>query len=308
MRAASVSTMRAATSRSSLARATTSTARRPRVVSVSSPSPTPNLESSLLLSSRARLSSGVPSLHRDRRARATTRDRHRGDIARAVVEEHAGADAVRGESRASSRPSRVQRLARDSPRHHRRRRDASTLADVASSSSSSTTTNSAAVADEFQSTPPAITRESLAPCVELLTVETLSSDATERARRSRLAVPVLVGWFGCEPSHLRKYAHMYLSSELRYDAVVCIAPPAASTLFPALGDAFAATALGAVAAARRRLSIRSTLDLDLDADDDDDETPRERPILLHLFSNGGYLIAGNIMHAHSGVGRRRRAA
>ncbi|EEH54140.1 uncharacterized protein MICPUCDRAFT_51268 [Micromonas pusilla CCMP1545] len=294
--------MRAATSRSSLARATTSTARRPRVVSVSSPSPTPNLESSLLLSSRARLSSGVPSLHRDRRARATTRDRHRGDIARAVVEEHAGADAVRGESRASSRPSRVQRLARDSPRHHRRRRDASTLADVASSSSSSTTTNSAAVADEFPSTPPAITRESLAPCVELLTVETLSSDATERARRSRLAVPVLVGWFGCEPSHLRKYAHMYLSSELRYDAVVCIAPPAASTLFPALGDAFAATALGAVAAARRRLSIRSTLDLDLDADDDDDETPRERPILLHLFSNGGYLFAGNIMHAHSGVG------
>ena len=46
---------------------------------------------------------------------------------------------------------------------------------------------------------------------------------------------------------------MYLSKELGYDAVVCIRPPAAATLFPALGDAFAATALAAVAEAQRRV-------------------------------------------------------
>jgi pimeloyl-ACP methyl ester carboxylesterase len=116
---------------------------------------------------------------------------------------------------------------------------------------------------------------------------------------------VLVGWFGCKPSHLRKYAKMYLSDALGYDAVVCVTPPVAATLFPALGDAFAATALGAVAHARKILA---------EEDAEGKSASRvsapvalgpacaldERPLILHLFSNGGYVFAGNIMHAQTG--------
>ena len=86
---------------------------------------------------------------------------------------------------------------------------------------------------------------------------------------------------------------MYLSKELGYDAVVCVRPPAAATLFPALGDAFAATALDAVAEAQRRVRDDETAA-------DDDEVFADRPLVLHLFSNGGYLFAGNVMHAQAG--------
>jgi pimeloyl-ACP methyl ester carboxylesterase len=124
---------------------------------------------------------------------------------------------------------------------------------------------------------------------------------------------VLVGWFGCKPSHLRKYAKMYLSDALGYDAVVCVTPPVAATLFPALGDAFAATALGAVAHARKILAEEDaegkSASSSVSAPSHQASAPvalgpacalDERPLILHLFSNGGYVFAGNIMHAQTG--------
>ena len=163
-------------------------------------------------------------------------------------------------------------------------------------------------ASEFPEDPPAsaVTYRQLAPHVELARAERVAGGAsTSRAHAPSPALPVLVGWFGCKQSHLRKYAKMYLSEKLGYDAVVCVTPPVAATLFPALGDAFAATALGAVAHARKVLAeedllSRSTLG------DAAKKVARpacaldERPLVLHLFSNGGYLFAGNVMHAQTG--------
>ena len=158
------------------------------------------------------------------------------------------------------------------------------------------------MASEFPEDPPAsaVTYRQIAPHVELAR----AGGAAPRGGGSR-ALPVLVGWFGCKPSHLRKYAKMYLSDALGYDAVVCVTPPVAATLFPALGDAFAATALGAVAHARKILA---------EEDAEGKSASRvsapvalgpacaldERPLILHLFSNGGYVFAGNIMHAQTG--------
>lgn len=176
-------------------------------------------------------------------------------------------------------------------------------------------------ASEFPEDPPAsaVTYRQLAPHVELARAERVAGGAsTSRAHAPSPALPVLVGWFGCKPSHLRKYAKMYLSERLGYDAVVCITPPVAATLFPALGDAFAATALGAVAHARKILAEEDVQDLLSrrtlgDATKKVDEPRRtnerpagpacaldERPLVLHLFSNGGYLFAGNVMHAQTG--------
>ena len=157
-------------------------------------------------------------------------------------------------------------------------------------------------ASEFPEDPPAsaVTYRQLAPHVELARAERGAGGVAASRARARPALPVLVGWFGCKPSHLRKYAKMYLSDALGHDAVVCVTPPVAATLFPALGDAFAATALGAVAHARKILA----------EEDAGDAAPRaaagpacaldERPLILHLFSNGGYLFAGNVMHAQTG--------
>ena len=163
-------------------------------------------------------------------------------------------------------------------------------------------------ASEFPEDPPAsaVTYRQLAPHVELARAERVAGGAsTSRAHAPSPALPVLVGWFGCKPSHLRKYAKMYLSEKLGYDAVVCVTPPVAATLFPALGDAFAATALGAVAHARKILA---------EEDAEGKSASRvsapvalgpacaldERPLILHLFSNGGYVFAGNVMHAQTG--------
>ena len=162
-------------------------------------------------------------------------------------------------------------------------------------------------ASEFPEDPPAsaVTYRQLAPHVELARAERSAGGAATSRARARPALPVLVGWFGCKPSHLRKYAKMYLSDALGYDAVVCITPPVAATLFPALGDAFAATALGAVAHARKILA---------EEDAEGKSASRvsapvalgpacaldERPLILHLFSNGGYVFAGNVMHAQTG--------
>lgn len=166
---------------------------------------------------------------------------------------------------------------------------------VGGSESRRATRAPAAVASEFPPTPPLITYEQLAPNVELARVADAAHARRDRAHAER-TLPVLVGWFGCRAAHLRKYAQMYLSKELGYDAVVCVRPPAAATLFPALGDAFAATALAAVAEAQRRVRDDET---DAAADDDD-EVSADRPLVLHLFSNGGYLFAGNVMHAQAG--------
>ena len=171
-----------------------------------------------------------------------------------------------------------------------------------------------------------MTYEELAPCVELARV----AHAPRRSGRAHRepTLPVLVGWFGCERKHLRKYAQMYLSRELGYDAVVLIVPPAAATLFPALGDAFAATALGAVTKAQRTLSNEAAAAAALEGASargaetsnatstgrdrtsaaERRRTPppplacdlADRPVHLHLFSNGGYLFAGNVMHAQTG--------
>ena len=162
-------------------------------------------------------------------------------------------------------------------------------------------------ASEFPEDPPAsaVTYRQLAPHVELARAERGAGGVAASRARARPALPVLVGWFGCKPSHLRKYAKMYLSDALGHDAVVCVTPPVAATLFPALGDAFAATALGAVAHARKILA---------EEDAEGKSASRvsapvalgpacaldERPLILHLFSNGGYLFAGNVMHAQTG--------
>ena len=115
---------------------------------------------------------------------------------------------------------------------------------------------------------------------------------------TREALPVLVGWFGCKRSHLRKYAKMY--ADIGYDNVVCVIPPTASTLFPALGDAFAASALESVVKAKARiaeLNDEDAADVDDDSNTDDVSTSG---VVLHIFSNGGYLFAGNIAHAQTG--------
>ncbi len=160
------------------------------------------------------------------------------------------------------------------------------------------------LADEFPEDPPTspVTYRSLAPHVELARVD---GRPTKNAT-SLSSLPVLVGWFGCKPSHLRKYAKMYLAdSGENYDSVVCITPPVAATLFPALGDAFAATALSAVASARRTLAIEGSGLVDKKHKlEIENKAPscsvHERPLILHLFSNGGYLFAGNVMHAQTG--------
>jgi len=173
---------------------------------------------------------------------------------------------------------------------------------VTHASAGASAAGGAALASEFPEDPPAsaVTYRQIAPHVELAR----AGGAAPPGGGSR-ALPVLVGWFGCKPSHLRKYAKMYLSDALGYDAVVCVTPPVAATLFPALGDAFAATALGAVAHARKILA---------EEDAEGKSASRvsapvalgpacaldERPLILHLFSNGGYVFAGNIMHAQTG--------
>lgn len=160
---------------------------------------------------------------------------------------------------------------------------------------------------EFPPPPTTIEYEDLGPNVELArVVRTDSADATRADTRdvdsrlsvTREALPVLVGWFGCKRSHLRKYAKMY--ADIGYDNVVCVIPPTASTLFPALGDAFAASALESVVKAKARiaeLQHEDAADVDDDSNTDDVSTSG---VVLHIFSNGGYLFAGNIAHAQTG--------
>ena len=160
---------------------------------------------------------------------------------------------------------------------------------------------------EFPPPPTTIEYEDLGPNVELArVVRTDSADATRadtrdvdsRSSVTREALPVLVGWFGCKRSHLRKYAKMY--ADIGYDNVVCVIPPTASTLFPALGDAFAASALESVVKAKARiaeLNDEDAADVDDDSNTDDVSTSG---VVLHIFSNGGYLFAGNIAHAQTG--------
>ena len=173
---------------------------------------------------------------------------------------------------------------------------------VTHASAGASAAGGAALASEFPEDPPAsaVTYRQIAPHVELAR----AGGAAPPGGGSR-ALPVLVGWFGCKPSHLRKYAKMYLSDALGYDAVVCVTPPVAATLFPALGDACAATALGAVAHARKILAEE-----DAEGKSASRESAPvalgpscaldERPLILHLFSNGGYVFAGNVMHAQTG--------
>ena len=205
--------------------------------------------------------------------------------------------------------------------------------------------------DEFPPAPPTMTYEEIVPYVELARLDHRGAsspnenfDATTgveekenlskkrnkfsdggRRPKHRLALPVLVGWFRCRRSHLRKYAAMYLSPELGYDAVVLVRPPAAATLFPSLGDAFAASALNAMETLQRRLAEEEKEEEATEQDNKaaaaaaaegeessssscsssepeevEEEELKDRPVLLHLFSNGGYLFAGNVMHAYSG--------
>ena len=163
----------------------------------------------------------------------------------------------------------------------------------------------AGAASEFPEDPPVslVTYRQLAPHVELARLDHHGIDGTKNKNATSVSLlPVLVGWFGCKPSYLRKYAKMYLADPHgRYDAVVCVTPPVAATLFPALGDAFAATALGAVAVARKTLAQDdSAFFLAQKLSAKNDKSNYERPIVLHLFSNGGYIFAGNVMHAQTG--------
>ena len=165
---------------------------------------------------------------------------------------------------------------------------------------------STSAAAEFPPPPTKIEYEDLGPNVELArVVRTDSADATRADTRdvdsrlsvTREALPVLVGWFGCKRSHLRKYAKMY--ADIGYDNVVCVIPPTASTLFPALGDAFAASALESVVKAKARIAERNEDAADVDDDSNTDDVSTSG-VVLHIFSNGGYLFAGNIAHAQTG--------
>ena len=165
---------------------------------------------------------------------------------------------------------------------------------------------STSAAAEFPPPPTKIEYEDLGPNVELArVVRTDSADATRadtrdvdsRSSVTREALPVLVGWFGCKRSHLRKYAKMY--ADIGYDNVVCVIPPTASTLFPALGDAFAASALESVVKAKARIAERNEDAADVDDDSNTDDVSTSG-VVLHIFSNGGYLFAGNIAHAQTG--------
>ena len=219
--------------------------------------------------------------------------------------------------------------------------------------------------------PPAITFHDLGPFIEIARPTSTKSSSPTR-KLLPLPLPVLVGWFGCQRTHLRKYAEFYLAPELGMDAVVLIRPPAAATLVPALGDAYAAMALRAMELVQRRLAEEGEgaegeaaaaeaaeaqaamaqgeaqgVVGDADAVAAEAEAAAKgaavkaaeagaaaagpeigtgtgtaaaaeaaaeartgmgtktgiagspRPLLLHLFSNGGYLFAGNLLHAHA---------
>ena len=197
------------------------------------------------------------------------------------------------------RHAQRQQFPRTTPRVKAGRREKTTAVAAASSASSGASIASP-LADEFPPPPPGVVYEEVAPYIELVRVESpAGSERRSDRREKRLALPVLVGWFGCRRSHLRKYAAMYTSPDIGYDAVLCIRPPAAATLFPALGDAFAASALTAVETVQRRLAREAG------TDDEENPTADDRPVLLHLFSNGGYLFAGNVLHSHCGAASDR---
>jgi hypothetical protein len=151
-----------------------------------------------------------------------------------------------------------------------------------------------------------------------------------------LELKCLIFWF----QSLSFSCNLCRYTALGYDAVVCIRPPAVATLFPALGDAFAASALSAMEAIQRRLAAEQAEEDEEDAEVDpadaasqsqavaaaatssaaaaereggasqqqEEEKETDRPVLLHLFSNGGYLFAGNVMHAHSGSAKEATSA
>ena len=105
---------------------------------------------------------------------------------------------------------------------------------------------------------------SLAPYVELL----------ERESKSKSNAPPLalcVGWFGAEVKYVRKYAEMYVDAWPACDAVV-IAPPSAATLVPSVADAYASVVARAVR-----------------------DVARDRDVVLHVASNGGFIFAGTLM-------------
>lgn len=114
----------------------------------------------------------------------------------------------------------------------------------------------------------------LAPFCELLTRDTvLAADASR-------PLALVVGWFGAELRHVKKYASLYVDPG--WDAVA-VAPPSAATLVPAVADAYAEAVLEAVA--RRGTRTR---------------------VLVHVASNGGFIFAGNLMlKARSGDARAR---
>jgi len=90
---------------------------------------------------------------------------------------------------------------------------------------------------------------------------------------------LLLGWLGCEPRHLSKYASLYTSN---FHAVVLpLQPTLLQTAAPGLADADAlryATDLEAAAAAQASASTAAP------------------PVLVHVMSNAGWLAFGALLH------------
>lgn len=99
----------------------------------------------------------------------------------------------------------------------------------------------------------------------------------QRADQQWLVEPrplaIVVGWFGAELKHVRKYADMYRSAG--WDAVA-VAPPSLATLVPPVADVYGDMVLRAVA--KHVVPDVSN-----------------RDVLVHVASNGGFIFAGNLM-------------
>ncbi|OUS46531.1 hypothetical protein BE221DRAFT_74402 [Ostreococcus tauri] len=126
------------------------------------------------------------------------------------------------------------------------------------------------------STSASVSSTTIAPFCELLSRDESSSNATR-------PLAVVIGWFGCELRHVKKYAMMYVDAE--WDAVA-VAPPSVSTLVPSVADTYGDYVL-------RALSKRQAME-------------RRGPIVVHVASNGGFIFAGNLMlKARNGDARAR---
>ena len=106
---------------------------------------------------------------------------------------------------------------------------------------------------------------SIAPYCEFQRAEQQSTEPRPLA--------LVVGWFGAELKHVRKYADMYRGAG--WDAIT-VAPPSLATLVPPVADVYGDVVLRAV-------EKHVVPDVN------------NRDVVVHVASNGGFIFAGNLI-------------